>query len=60
MTCDPRISLGHLSGHLRLDLLAEQRPVVVQAVNVGNDGRWQAELVEVGKDFDMCIQLLRR
>mmetsp|Transcript_6474 Transcript_6474/g.10068 ORF Transcript_6474/g.10068 Transcript_6474/m.10068 type:complete len:297 (+) Transcript_6474:522-1412(+) len=31
----------------------------MQTVNVGNDGRGQAELLEVGKDFDMRLQLLR-
>ena len=56
--CDPSFLLGHLPGHLRLDLFTGQRPVVVQAVNVGDDGRRQAELAEVGKDFDMRLQLL--
>mmetsp|Transcript_41529 Transcript_41529/g.81450 ORF Transcript_41529/g.81450 Transcript_41529/m.81450 type:complete len:94 (-) Transcript_41529:1588-1869(-) len=31
----------------------------MQTVNVGNDGRGQAELLEVGKDFDMRLQLLK-
>ena len=58
--CDPSFSPGHLPGHLRLDLLVEQRPVVVQPINVGDHRRRQAELVEVGKDLDVCLQLLRK